>query len=483
MNVADLVRASADAHLARPALVFHGREITYAELDDRTDLTAATLAGLGVRRGDRVALLAGNVPEFVSSFYGIARAGAGVCPLNIQLTGEEIGYVLADAGVRAAIVELPALPALLAVRDRLADLETILVIGGPPAPRGTLSLEEALRTAGEPPGAQSEADDLALLAYTSGTTAAPKGAILTHGNLMANLDQIASVPILAPTAADVVLLVLPLFHSYALSALGLTMRAAALPAEVFEAFRDRFGVTVWEGYGLTEAAPAVTANAVGGEAKAASVGPPLPGIEVRLIDEDGDDAEEDDPGELLVRGPNVFAGYWNRPEATAEVLRGGWLHTGDVAVRDEDGYLFLVDRKKDLIVVSGFNVYPREVEEAIERHQDVVEAGVVGIPDERTGEAIQAWIVPTPGARLTQEQILEFLDGYLARFKWPKEVHVVEELPHHVTGKVLRRVLRGEEVLAEVEQRPGEAELEGEEVLGRGELASDQDPGQNEAGE
>jgi len=229
--------------------------------------------------------------------------------------------------------------------------------------------------------------------------------------------------------------------------------AARLAPEVHRRFLTRFGIIIWEGYGLTEASPAVSSNAVGpGEAKPGSIGLPLPDLEVRLVDEHGEDVEEDDAGEILVRGPNVFAGYWQRPEATGDVLEGGWLRTGDVAYRDEDGYLFLVDRKKDLIIVSGFNVFPQEVEEAIERHPAVAEAGVVGIPDERTGEAVQAWVVPYEDESVTAEEILGSLHGYLARFKWPKEIQVVDELPHHVTGKVLRRMLRGEDLLGQAEQ-------------------------------
>jgi long-chain acyl-CoA synthetase len=511
VNLADALRTSAERSPEAAALVFQGRTLTYADLDDLADLSAAALSGLGVTKGDRVALVAGNVPEFVSTLYGVLRVGAVVCPLNVQLTPEELGYILADAGARVAVTEMATLPPVLAVRDRVADLETILVIGGPPAPTGTLSLEEALRGAGEPPAVDTGPDDLAMIAYTSGTTASPKGAMLTHRNLISNVEQLSAVPAMAARADDVVLIALPLFHSYALNtALNLaigggaaallverfdpgetldliarhgvtvvvgappmygawlaaasaghaadfstvrlaTSGAAALPAEVFEAFRSTFGVTIWEGYGLTEAAPAVTASPVGGVAKPGSIGPPLPGVEIRLMDADGEDAEEDDPGEILVRGPNVFAGYWGRPEATEEAFVDGWLRTGDVAVRDDDGYLRLVDRKKDLIIVSGFNVYPKEVEEAIERHPRVQEVAVVGIPDERTGEAVQAWVVPVDGRAIPAEEILDSLHGRLARFKWPKEVRVVDELPHHVTGKVLRRALRGEELLGEAE--------------------------------
>jgi long-chain acyl-CoA synthetase len=223
--------------------------------------------------------------------------------------------------------------------------------------------------------------------------------------------------------------------------------AAPLPPATYHAFWERFGVRIWEGYGLTEASSTVTSNGVSAEPKPGSIGLPLPGIEVRLVDEDGDDVEEGDPGEMWVRGPNVFAGYWHRPDATAAAFDGEWLKTGDVAYRDEQGYLFLVDRKKDLIIVSGFNVFPHEVEDAIERHPKVAEAAVVGIPDEHSGEAVQAWVVPKEGASVTPEEILDFLHGYLARFKWPKDVQVVDELPHLVTGKVLRRALRGEELL------------------------------------
>jgi long-chain acyl-CoA synthetase len=505
VNVSDLVSDAAKSHPAKPALIFHGRPITYAELDERVDLTAIALARHGLRKGDRTALLAGNVPEFVTSLYGGLRAGGVVCPLNVMLTPEEMGYVLADAGAKLAITELATLPGLLSIRDRLADLETIFVIGGPPAPSGTLSLEQALLAGGTPPQLSTGDTDPAVIAYTAGTTADPKGALLTHGNLLANLEQMSAVPALAESRADVVLLALPLFHIYALNVvLGLTVKngatavlverfdpaetlglverhgvtvlfgtppmfeawlalagagpagpdvssvrlavsgAAPLAPDVLERFRRRFGITIWEGYGLSEGGPAVTTNALGPEARPGSIGLTLPGLEVRLVDEHGEDVEEGDPGEILLRGPNVFAGYWARPEATREVFDGDWLKTGDVAYRDEDGYLFLVDRKKDLITVAGFNVFPKEVEEAIERHPKVSEAAVVGVPDERSGEAVQAWVVPEQGQVLSPEEILDHLHGYLARFKWPKDIRLVEQLPHHVTGKVLRRALRAE---------------------------------------
>jgi long-chain acyl-CoA synthetase len=325
--------------------------------------------------------------------------------------------------------------------------------------------------------------------------------MLTHGNLLANLEQTQAVPALAQAEDDVVLLVLPLSHIYGLNvALNLTIRvggtgvlaerfdpvgtvdlvreqsvtvlpgapamyvswvdlaglpadsfstvrlavsgAAPLPAETLEAFRERFGATIWEGYGLTEAAPSVSTTAVGGEARPWSVGQPLPGIDMRVVDTDGTDVEDADTGEVLVRGPNVFHGYWARPDETEEIFLDDWLRTGDIGYRDEDGYLFLVDRSKDLVIVSGFNVYPKEVEEALLSHPDVEEAAVVGVADPRTGEAVKAYVVTTSGSAVTPEELVAHVSRSLARFKVPREVEVVPELPRHSTGKVLRRALR-----------------------------------------
>jgi long-chain acyl-CoA synthetase len=235
----------------------------------------------------------------------------------------------------------------------------------------------------------------------------------------------------------------PVFESVRVALSG----AAPLPPGVSVAFRERFGVTIWDSYGLTEAGPGVTTSA-GGDPRPGSIGRPLPGVEIRLVDEAGHDAEADDPGEIVVMGPNLFAGYWGRERESKEAfLEGGWLRTGDVAVRDDDGYLYLVDRKKDLIIVSGFNVYPAEVEEVLVRHPAVAEAAVVGMPDERTGEAVRALVVLREGAAATPEEVTDFARTYLARFKIPKVLEIVPALPKHATGKVLRRAVRGEELL------------------------------------
>lgn len=503
-----LLPDAAQGRERKTVLVFGDREISYSELDERARRAAATFDALGLRKGDRVAVMLGNVPEFVEVLHGAWRLGLVVAPLNVMLTPEEAGYVLADADARTVVVDRAFLPTVLAVRDRIADLHSVLVTGTEATSPGTRSYEEALSAAGGHPPVEVGEEDVALLSYTAGTTSAPKGAVLTHGNLLANLDQMDSVPALEQAETDVVLLALPLFHIYALNVvLGITIRrgatavlverfdpqetlelirrhkvtvlfgappmfaawlaaaegrdvdlssvriavsgAAPLPGQVLEAFRERLGVTIWEGYGLTETAPAVTTNALGEVAKADSIGLVLPGVEVRLVDEHGEDVEEGDPGEILVRGPNVFRGYWNRPEESNGSFLSGWFRTGDVAYMDEDGYLFIVDRKKDLIIVSGFNVFPKEVEEAIAQHPKVAECAVVGIPDERSGEAVKALVVLRPGESATEDEIVEHCRGSLARFKCPSQVAFVASLPKHVTGKVLRRALRDVDVEAE----------------------------------
>jgi long-chain acyl-CoA synthetase len=503
-SLAELLPEAAAEHGDAVALVAGKRRITFRELDERVRRAAAALQELGVQPGDRVALVSSNTPAFVEALHGTLRAGAVAAPLNVLSTPEELGAMLADAEARVVVVDRAYLPSVLAVRDRLGSLDQILVTGGR-APRRTVSFERQVGRAGEPSEPRIGLDDLAVLAYTAGTTARPKGAMLTHGNLTANLDQIFQVPALRETEADVVLAALPLFHIFGLNAvLGVAIRgcatlvlverfepaatldlvvrervtilpgappmfagwlraaqgrdvdlssvrlavsgAAPLPGELLEAFRERFGITIQEGYGLTETAPAVTTNALGEEGRPDSIGQVLPGVEVRLVDEHGRDVEDGDPGEIVVRGPNVFRGYWGRPQETDGAFRDGWFLTGDVAYRDEDGYLHIVDRRKDLVIVSGFNVFPKEVEESIMRHPAVAECAVIGVPDDRTGEAIKAIVVPGPGETVTEEDVLDHCRDLLARFKWPRDVEIAAQLPRHETGKVRRRLLRQEDL-------------------------------------
>ena len=507
MNVADIVKQTAARLPDKTALIFQDKPITYAQLDRAVDEGAAGVASLGIKKGDRVGVLVNNVPHFIYAYLGIVRAGGVMVPLNTMYTADEVSFILSDAEARAVIVAEPFVRAVDGLRETLPMLEHVVVVGGG-TPIGTMSWDQMVSRGDQPPAVTVNEDDLACLPYTSGTTGKPKGAMLTHGNLLANIEQMHRVPALTEAETDVVLLVLPMFHIYALNvSLGLTFRvgatavlqerfdpvasldaierhgvtvifgappmfvawlstpnvekrdlsrvrlavsgAAPLPGPVLEDFNKRLGITIWEGYGLTETAPGVTSNAMGSEAKPGSIGKPLPDVELRLVDEQGDDTEEGDPGEIVVRGPNVFRGYWHDEAATAEAMRDGWFHTGDVAYADEDGYLFLVDRKKDLIIVSGFNVYPREVEEALYRHPKIAEAAVVGIPHPYTGEAVKAIVVLKPGMSATDEEIIEFCKRSIARFKCPQVVEFVDALPHTDTGKILRRKLRDEEEPAE----------------------------------
>ncbi len=332
---------------------------------------------------------------------------------------------------------------------------------------------------------------------------ARRAAMLTHGNLEANIGQVQGHPGLRVRSDDIGLAALPFFHVFGLNvALGVGLQAglrtilldhfdaakavelvrthqvtilagvptmfgsflelseelappsafasvrlavsgaAELPVERAEAFRDRFGVTIYEGYGLTEAAPIVSTTAIEHSPRWGSIGPPLPGIDVRLVGDDGEDALPGDPGEIWVQGQNVFAGYWDDPEATERVLTDGWLRTGDVAVASDDGYLSLVDRKKDLVIVSGFNIYPAEVEDVLLEHPAIADAAVIGVPNARTGEAVAAWVVLEAGATLTVEQVREHAGAHLARYKVPATVEIVESLPRNEAGKLLRRELR-----------------------------------------
>jgi long-chain acyl-CoA synthetase len=500
LNLASALDATATRSPNAEAIAFEGQSTTYADLEAGARRVAAGLTGLGVGPADRVAVWLPNHPTFAESMYGIWRCGATVVPIHAALTAPEVQHILADAGAKVLICgeeQHLSAPDLI---SSAGGLERVVVVGE--ADANAMSYASLLEGPGDTPTiAEVSEDDLALIAYTAGTSGLPKGAMLTHSNLRANLEQMRQAP-LAIRPDDVVLCILPLFHIFGLNVVlnlgvdvgaklvlferfhpltsidsirehGVTVIAGAppayvawlavpdppadafasvrvaisgaapLPKEVLTAFKDRFGVTIWEGYGLTETAPALTSTAVGGVPKPGSIGRSLPGVEIRLVDEDGSDVEEGDPGEVIVRGPNVFRGYWSQPEESARVLRDGWFHTGDVAVADDEGDLYIVDRRRDLILVSGFNVYPREVEDVLRRHPNVGDCAVVGEPDPRTGENVRAVVVADPpGSTVTPEGLLEFCRRSLAPYKVPSTIDIVAEIPRNAAGKVLRRVLR-----------------------------------------
>jgi len=479
------------------AIVSHNRSTTYAELDQLVADGRATMGALGIGRGDRVAIVCSNGLPFVVAYLAVLGIGAVAVPLNPTSPAAELERQLAAVGAAAAVVDRSAAPSWRQLdRDRLPLLANVLAADD-------AELADAIAwsqaPAGEPaPIVDVEPGDLAVLMFTSGTAGSPRAAMLTHGSMLANLDQIEAADAqLGP--GDVMYGVIPLFHIFGLNVvLGTALRsgctlllvqrfdpvtalesirargvtvvpgapamwvafshlddapadaftgvryaysgAAKLPPATSERLEERFGLVVAEGYGLTEASPIVTSSA-GRAVKRGSVGVVLDGIDLRIVD-DGADALVGDTGEIHLRGPNVFAGYLDDPEATARVLSDdGWLRTGDIGYCDDEGYVYLVDRAKDLVIVSGFNVFPAEVEEVMVAAPGVAEVAVIGVPHPHTGEAVKAYVVPEPGARLDEEALIDFARDRLARYKCPSKVLVVDELPRNASGKVLRRAL------------------------------------------
>ena len=496
-DVAARLRATAEQAPDRVALAWHDQTVTYGDLDARVDAAAAGFQHLGVRPGDRIAVLLGNVPAFVEAYFGALRAGATVVPLTLGLAADEVAHALTDSGTSVLVVAA-------VVADELVDLAnelevTVLVAGADEAPPGAERWRDLLDADHALEPVERHDDDLGAIVYTSGTTGRPKGAMLTRGNLIANQDQ-SLAGRFRVAADDVVLLVLPLSHIYALNVgLGACVRvgaamvlqerfdptgsldaieqwgvtivlgaptmyvawnntpgvdqrdlsslrlcvsgAAPLSVDVLDRFHDLTGLTIEEGYGLTEAAPSVASNSMAPEPRPGTVGMPLPDLDLRLVQPDGTDAEVGDPGEVWVRGPNVFAGYWNDAEATAATLVDGeWLRTGDIGVLDDDGYLRLVDRGDDTIIVTGFNVYPREVERVLLRHEAVEACAVAGVPHPYTGEAVRAWVVPK--GEVTEDELAVYCRSLLARYKCPETVTLVDALPHTASGKIRRVALR-----------------------------------------
>ncbi len=492
-NLADLVRVAAAERSDHTALVGGGRRITWHQVDAAVDAAAAGLQAQGLMPGERVAIVLANTPEFVFAYFGALRAGLVAVPANTGSTAAELSWLVADSGARAVVFDRTSAQVVRELPVR-PEAPLLRIVVGAPAP-GEVAFGSF---SGIPRAHEGDPEALGLLMYTSGTSGRPKGAMLSHRALLASVEQVHSLQVPPVLPDDVVLLVLPLFHVYALNGTlaavarsgacavllerfdpvgtlevvqregvtnipgappmfvawsqtpGLAQAfagvrllltgAAPMPASVLEEIRTATGLPVFEGYGLTEAAPGVTSTLVGGVAKPGSVGRPLPGVELRLVDEEGEPPEEGDPGEIQVRGPNLFAGYW--PDGSGGPDDEGWYATGDVAYVDDDGDLVLVDRRKELVIVSGFNVYPREVEDVLAEHPDVAEVAVVGVPHPYTGEAVKAYVVPRPGSHLAPSDVTAFVGTRLARFKWPTIIEMVDALPHSATGKVAKGRLR-----------------------------------------
>ncbi|MBI4556751.1 MAG: long-chain fatty acid--CoA ligase [Candidatus Hydrogenedentes bacterium] len=515
LNLATVLETSARDHPTKTAVVFRDIRLTFAQINQLACQVASGLCAAGIRKGDKVALTCPNIPYFPILYYGILKAGAVVVPLNVLFKRREITYHLTDSDAKAYLCfegteTLPMGEEGLAAFREVPTCEHMWVITKDPWGKspfaGVPSLMEL--TSDQPmtfDTVQTRTDDTAVILYTSGTTGRPKGAELTHANLV--LNAMIARDLSKGTPEDIQLVVLPLFHSFGQSSqmnagflgsstLVLLPRfaaeevwrsfqdenvtifcgvptmfwdllncpnshkydiekiakqlricvsgGAAMPVEVMRRFEEKFNVTILEGYGLSETSPTATCHTLDILRKPGSIGKPLWGVEVRVVDDDMKDVPLGQPGEVVIRGHNVMKGYYKRPEANDEAFRGGWFHTGDVGKMDEDGYFYIVDRTKDMIIRGGFNVYPREVEEVLMTHPRVSLAAVVGVPDEEYGEEVKAYIVPVPGATLSPDEVIAWAKKEMAAYKYPRYVEIRHTLPMNATGKILKTELRAE---------------------------------------
>ncbi len=503
LNLATILAESAVRHADRPALVLGSQRITYAQLWAHTRQYARVLADRGVRPGDRVALLLPNTPHFPLAYFGVLALGAVAVPVHALLKGEEVAFVLTDSGASQLICAAPLLASGMAGAEKAGVPLLAVMDGGPDdVPRIDLLAREV-----EPVSAivPREPSDAAVILYTSGTTGTPKGAVLTHLNVLMNVN-VSVLDSFDITANDVVLGCLPLFHTFGQTCcMNTAFRAgasivlmprfdgagaidlleserctifmgvptmyfalleaarartdppktslhsamsggAALPVPVLERFKEVFGVDVQEGYGLTETSPVATFNQKGFETRPGTVGLPIWGVEVEITRAELDDRIELLPpgelGEVIIRGHNIFAGYLNNPEATEATFTEGWFRSGDLGTKDADGYLRIVDRKKEMILRGGFNVYPREVEDVLVRHPGVAQVAVIGVLDEKYGEEICAVVIRDPnGPQVTADELSAWAKEQIASYKYPRIVYFVEAMPMGPSGKVLKREL------------------------------------------
>lgn len=513
LNLATVLTHSAREYPDKDAIVLGPIRLTYKQIDEISNQVANALRTSGIKRGDKVALCCPNIPYFPMAYYGILKAGAVVVPFNVLLKRREMAYHLTDSDCVAFFCfegspELPLAQEGYAAFNEVSACRHMWIF---PAQMGGASPLEGVKTfsewiADQPTTFDSEqmdTNDTAVILYTSGTTGLPKGAELTHTNM--TMNAMVSKPLTDSKPDDVLLVVLPLFHSYGQSVMmnagflagstlvllprfdvaevlrlfqdeGITLfsgvptmywdilnypniddydlkkisntlrlcgcGAAAMPVEIMRKFEEKFDVTILEGYGLSETSPVACFNRLDIERKPGSIGLPVWGVEMRAVDDEMNDVAVGEPGEIIIRGHNVMKGYYRRDEANQEAFRGGWFHTGDIATVDEDGYFYIVDRTKDMIIRGGFNVYPREVEEVLVTHPDVSLAAVIGIPDQEYGEEVKAFVIPEAGKTIRPEEIVRWAKQEMAAYKYPRVVEVVSEVPLGPTGKILKTELR-----------------------------------------
>jgi long-chain acyl-CoA synthetase len=489
-NLARIMTAAAEENPDGIAVKLDDTEMSYALLEEGSARMAAILKDKGVGAGDRVGIMLPNVPYFPVVYYGVLRLGGVVVPMNPLLKGREVSFYLddPDAGVLVAWHDFEE-PATKGAEE--AGAELILVKPG--------EFEDLLGEVEEPLHVleDRDPDDTAVILYTSGTTGKPKGAELTHANLYKNCT-VAAENLGEITEDDRLLGALPLFHSFGQTCTlngGIHARAmismiprfdpdkaleiierdkitlfqgvptmyngmlhasnkddadtstlrvcmsggSAMPEEVMRNFEKQFGCKVLEGYGLSETSPVASFNHPDKENKAGSIGTPIEGVEMKLVDDDGNEVDDGEVGEIAIKGHNIMKGYWNREEATAESIKDGWFFSGDMGKKDEDGYFFIVDRKKELIIRGGYNVYPREIEEVLYEHPAVQEAAVIGVPDDNLGEEVGAAVVLKEGEELSADELKKYVKEEVAAYKYPRQIWFLDELPKGPTGKILKR--------------------------------------------
>jgi long-chain acyl-CoA synthetase len=501
MNIAQHLERAARTFPDKPAIIFDGESISYSALQTRVDRTAHLLVRLGTHAGDRVGLFLPNIPEFAVALLAIQKVGAISVSANVMLTTDELRYLLEDSGTRLIFTTSALAGAWQPLVGDLLAAERVVLCEG--ELDGFPTLAEHIAQA-SPPFAMRDMqpNDPASILYTSGTTGKQKGATLSHGNLVSNTFAAAHLEGITPD--DRLMLFLPLFHVFGQNAIlntalaggatvvlqrrfepqealatierdGVTMffavptiyiallnmgvdpsrlasvryyfsAAATMPVEIANRWKSTYGRAIVEGYGLTETSPFASYNHIW-QHRPGSVGTPIENVEIKVFDQQDHEVELGTWGEIVIRGPNIMLGYWNRPDDSAEALRGGWFHSGDIGYMDEDGYIFLVDRVKDMINSAGFKVWPREVEEVLFTHPAIRECAVVGLSDELKGEIPAVFIVLRDGATLSAEELDAFCRQKLAAYKVPRRVEFIDALPKNATGKILKRMLRDSPVV------------------------------------
>jgi long-chain acyl-CoA synthetase len=497
MNLAHLGEQNISKHGEYVSLVFEGREFTNVELSRISARFGSALAELGIQPGDRVGVMLPNLPEVPTSYGGITRVGGVIIPMLFLLAPPEIRHIVEDSEAKVVVTSPEFFGNVSTALQGMENPPTIIVTGD--APEGTLSLETLVAGAGgEHPIVERHDEDLAIIAYTSGTTGRPKGVMLSHGNLFASATNVSAAA--ATQDGDVGITGLPLAHLFGIgssivgnlfkikgvllrwftaesffeamgayrgtssafvptmmtyllshpqfdevdwSSLRFVVAAAApVPVELAEEFEKRTGSRVLEGYGLTETSPGCSLMRLDDPRKPGSCGRTIPNVTVAILDDDDNPLQAREIGEICIRGANVFKGYYRMGDATAEAMRGGWFHSGDLGYQDEDGFLYVTERKKDLIIRGGLNIYPRDIEEVLYGHPAVQDAAVVGLPDATMGEEVIAYVVLRPGQSATEDELVQHCRNALAKYKSPKHLRLIDALPKNPIGKILKRDLR-----------------------------------------